>query len=159
MRAPPSSVGQDSPSPPHYSNLHRHCRRKQSGRSGMAGRYDSNPFEEEDVNPFSVRAPDPPPSSLVFAIPPCHCPGADLVSVFGMIFLPGARCFGPVWIWTGRRSDHGPAIEESICVFFSFYYLLLFLRLCHHRRCLGNSCCYSAMMMHWCPKPLLYMCL
>jgi hypothetical protein len=29
----------------------------------MAGRYDSNPFEEEDVNPFSVRAPDPPPSS------------------------------------------------------------------------------------------------
>jgi len=56
VRAPPSSVGQDSPSPPHYSNLHRHCRRKQSGRSGMAGRYDSNPFEEEDVNPFSEQA-------------------------------------------------------------------------------------------------------
>jgi hypothetical protein len=28
----------------------------------MAGRYDSNPFEEEDVNPFSVRAnPTHPP--------------------------------------------------------------------------------------------------
>lgn len=25
----------------------------------MAGRYDGNPFEEEDVNPFSVRAPTP----------------------------------------------------------------------------------------------------
>lgn len=35
----------------------------------MAGRYDSNPFEEDDVNPFSVRAPDPPPP-LVAAIPP-----------------------------------------------------------------------------------------
>ena len=47
----------------------------------MAGRYDSNPFEEEDVNPFSVRAPDPPPSSLVFAIPP----------------LPGRRSSFRVW--------------------------------------------------------------
>jgi hypothetical protein len=34
---------------------------KQRGRSSMAGRYDNNPFEEEDVNPFSVRAPNPPP--------------------------------------------------------------------------------------------------
>jgi hypothetical protein len=53
----------------------------------------------------------------------CHCPGADLVSVFGIIFLPGAGYFGPVWIWVERRSDHGPAIEESICIFFL---LLLF---------------------------------
>ena len=154
MRAPPSSVGQDSPSPPHYSNLHRHCRRKQSGRSGMAGRYDSNPFEEEDVNPFSVRAPDPPPSSLVFAIPPCHCPGADLVSVFGMIFLPGARCFGPVWIWTGRRSDHGPAIdEESMCIFpFYYYYFRDFAVTDTAWEIL------AALMMHWCPKPLVCAC-
>ena len=42
----------------------------------MAGRYDNNPFEEEDVNPFSVRAPI------------LHPYGADLVSLPGIGFLP-----------------------------------------------------------------------
>ena len=49
---------------------------KQKGRRSMAGRYDNNPFEEEDVNPFSVRAPI------------LHPYGADLVSLPGIGFLP-----------------------------------------------------------------------
>lgn len=105
----PLSVRQDSSSPPHYSNPHRHCRRKQSkrGRSSMAGRYDSNPFEEEDVNPFSVR---PPQSSTPSSWRSHHCPGGR--STF--LFLPGIRYFAPVWIWTGRRSNHVPAMEKQM---------------------------------------------
>lgn len=49
----------------------------------MAGRYDSNPFEEDDVNPFSVRNPSSP--SLPFSTFP---PGAaDLVSCFLALLL------------------------------------------------------------------------
>jgi len=74
--------------------------------------------------------------------------------VFGTIFLPGARCFGPVWIWTGRRSDHGPAIdEESMCIFpFYYYYFRDFAVTDTAWEIL------AALMMHWCPKPLVCAC-
>ena len=68
---------------------------KQKGRRSMAGRYDNNPFEEEDVNPFSVRAPI------------LHPYGADLVSLSGICFLPrisGVFATSPLF-GSGRGAD------------------------------------------------------
>jgi hypothetical protein len=87
---------------------------KQKGRSSMAGRYDGNPFEEDDVNPFSVRAPTP-STPMAMAIPPL--PGRRSSFLICHRLSPenqrGIRYLAPVWIWRGRRSDHVPAIEKA----------------------------------------------
>lgn len=130
VRALPLPFGR---TPPHYSNPHRHCRRaSKGGRSGMAGRYDSNPFEEEDVNPFSVRAPDPPPLPLVVAIPPL--PWRRSSFPIWHHVSSGRSLLRSAWIWACRGSDHSPAMEESIYIFRSFIFAVT-------DAAWGNSCC------------------